>query len=61
VNNWGLINYVGNVDELVKTDNGYLLAGGNFSDSISDCKISLEKPFTTHNSSVGFRLVRNLE
>lgn len=61
VNNWGLINYVGNVDELVKTDNGYLLAGGNFSDSISDCKISLEKPFTTHNGSVGFRLVRNLE
>ena len=61
VNNWGLINYVGNVDELVRTDNGYVLAGGNFSDSISDCKISLEKPFTENSSTTGFRLVRNLE
>ena len=61
VNNWGLINYVGNVDELVRTDNGYVLAGGNFSDSISDCKISLEKPFTSNSSTTGFRLVRNLE
>ncbi|MCW8831236.1 MAG: bifunctional serine/threonine-protein kinase/formylglycine-generating enzyme family protein [Gammaproteobacteria bacterium] len=61
VNNWGLINYVGNVDEIVKADNGYILAGGNFSDSISDCKISLEKPFTGNSNTTGFRLVRNLE
>ena len=61
VNNWGLINYVGNVDELVKTDKGYILAGGNFSDSISDCKITLEKPFTSNSSTTGFRLVRNLD
>ena len=61
VNNWGLINYVGNVDELVRTENGYVLAGGNFSDSISDCKISLEKPFVSNNNTTGFRLVRNLE
>ncbi len=60
VNNWGLINYVGNVDEIVRTDDGYILAGGNFSDSISDCKISLKKPFTSNNTT-GFRLVRNLE
>ncbi|MCK5002430.1 MAG: protein kinase [Gammaproteobacteria bacterium] len=61
VNNWGLVNYVGNVDEIVRTDKGYILAGGNFSDSISDCKISLEKPFTSNNNTTGFRLVRNLE
>lgn len=61
VNNWGLINYVGNVDELVKVDKGYVLAGGNFSDSISDCKITLEKPFTGISNTTGFRLVRNLE
>ena len=61
VNNWGLINYVGNVDELVSTEKGYVLAGGNFSDSISDCKISLKKPFTSNSSTTGFRLVRNLD
>ena len=61
VNNWGLINYVGNVDEIVKTDNGYLLAGGNFSDSISDCKVSLKKPFNGNSNTTGFRLARGLE
>ncbi|MDH5389117.1 MAG: bifunctional serine/threonine-protein kinase/formylglycine-generating enzyme family protein [Gammaproteobacteria bacterium] len=61
VNNWGLINYVGNVDELVSTENGYVLAGGNFSDSISDCKVSLKKPFTSNSNTTGFRLVRNLD
>lgn len=61
VNNWGLINYVGNVDEIVRKNKGYVLAGGNFSDSISDCKISLVKPFSTNGSNIGFRLVRELD
>lgn len=58
-NNWGLINYVGNVDEIVKNKNEYMLVGGNYSDSISDCKITLSKPYNLSNTS-GFRLVRSL-
>ena len=58
-NNWGLINYVGNVDEIVADNNGYKLVGGNFADSISDCKITLSKPFNLTATS-GFRLVRSL-
>ena len=58
-NNWGLINYVGNVDEIVQDQSGYKLVGGNFSDSISDCKITLIKPFNVTATS-GFRLVRSL-
>ena len=58
-NNWGLINYVGNVDEIVQDKNGYRLVGGNFTDSISDCTIKLSKPFSLSATS-GFRLVRSL-
>ena len=59
-NNWGLINYVGNVDEIVQDGDNYKLVGGNFSDSISDCKISLSKPFENVTATSGFRLVREL-
>lgn len=60
-NNWGLINYVGNADEIVLKDNKYTLVGGNFSDSISDCKITLEKSLSADASVSGFRLVRQLD
>ena len=60
-NNWGLINYVGNADEVVVTDKGYTLVGGNYTDSISDCKITLKKSLNADASVTGFRLVRYLD
>jgi hypothetical protein len=60
-NNWGLINYVGNADEVVVKNNKYTLVGGNFTDSISDCKITLEKSLNADASVSGYRLVRYLE
>ena len=59
-NNWGLVNYVGNADELVRNGDAYELVGGNFSDSISDCKITLSKPVDDNYELAGFRLVRAL-
>lgn len=61
-NRWGLINYVGNVQELVrKSDGSYAAAGGSYQDAMSKCKVSLEK---NHNGSAdeltGFRVVRLL-
>jgi hypothetical protein len=61
-NNWGLINYVGNADEVVLKGDKYMLVGGSFTDSISDCKISLEKSLNADTSALsGFRLVRYLD
>ena len=59
-NNWGLVNYVGNADEIVLDGSNPVLAGGNFTDSISDCKTTLKKEFKTENDYAGFRLVRYL-
>ncbi len=61
-NGWGLKNYVGNAQEWVITPGGVMAKGGAFSDSLSNCAISMSKQ---HNGGAdpitGFRLIRELK
>lgn len=60
-NGWGLYNYVGNVQEMVKAGGGIVVRGGAYEDTFSKCGISLEKPSDGRPSnSTGFRLVLDL-
>ncbi|NOR51817.1 MAG: SUMF1/EgtB/PvdO family nonheme iron enzyme [Gammaproteobacteria bacterium] len=59
-NNWGLINYVGNVDEVVNTTDGFLIVGGNYTDNMSECTIDVSKPYTDDQPLSGFRVIRYL-
>lgn len=62
-NRWGLINYVGNVDDLITSDKGYLYAGGNRSDPYLRCNVNLLKDSSSdqYNPSLaGFRVLRSL-
>ena len=60
-NGWGLINYIGNAQEWVKTGGGVAARGGNFEDPLAKCDVELSR---THSGSAdektGFRLVREL-
>jgi len=58
-NGWGLLNYVGNVQEIVKDESGGTLAiGGAYSDPRSKCDISLQRPYTgTGDDVTGFRIL----
>ena len=60
-NRWGLINYVGNVDEVVKASDKYILKGGNHKDPMFRCTVKMEKAYDGQaNKLIGFRLVRSL-
>ncbi|MBF8268945.1 MAG: hypothetical protein HW386_654 [Gammaproteobacteria bacterium] len=58
-NGWGLKNYMGNIQEIVKDDSGGALAvGGAYSDPLSKCDISLQRPYTgTGDDVTGFRIL----
>jgi len=58
-NGWGLYGYVGNVQEMVKNDSGGNIAvGGAYSDPLSKCDISLERPISGQgDGATGFRIV----
>jgi serine/threonine protein kinase len=60
-NSWGLLNYVGNAQELVKKGGGYALRGGHYRDPMSSCSTTLERPYTADDEFTGFRLVRTLK
>ena len=61
-NIWGLINYVGNVQEWVLGSDGLDAAGGDYRDPLSQCSVDL-----VHSSNgaadplTGFRVGRNLD
>ncbi|WP_261845063.1 protein kinase domain-containing protein [Aliamphritea ceti] len=58
-NNWGIVNYLGNVQEWV-TDNGAAkAAGGHYADKMSSCSVDLIRTAST-DAKTGFRLVRSL-
>ena len=60
-NGWGLHNYVGNVQEWVKSGGGVVVRGGAFEDTFSKCNINLEKPHDGRADGItGFRLVLDL-
>ena len=60
-NGWGLYNYVGNVQEWVKSGDGVTARGGAFEDSFSKCAISLDKPRDGQSDgATGFRVMLEL-
>ncbi len=61
-NAWGLVNYVGNVQEWVYKGTQLVARGGDYEDPLSTCDISLSRPASGQASSVtGLRLVRKLD
>ena len=62
-NGWGLYGYIGNVQEMVTNNSGGALAvGGAYSDMLSNCDISLERPFAgLGDGATGFRIMEELE
>jgi len=61
-NGWGLKNYIGNAQEWATTPGGVVAKGGSFSDSLSNCSISLTRAQDGGaDPMTGFRLVRELK
>ncbi|MBT6277335.1 MAG: protein kinase [Chromatiales bacterium] len=60
-NGWGLINYVGNAKEWVKSGGSLTARGGSFGDPMAKCDISLREAHSGGaDQRTGFRLVREL-
>lgn len=61
-NPWGLTNYVGNAQELVRTAGGVSARGGAFQDNLSACDIQLTRKHAgTADDVTGFRVAKNLD
>ena len=60
-NNWGLVNYVGNVQQFVTTGGGVAAAGGDYQDPLADCTTALVRPSSgAADPLTGFRVARDL-
>lgn len=61
-NGWGLYGYIGNAQEMVIDNSGGALAvGGAYSDMLSNCDISLQRPFSgSGDGTTGFRILEEL-
>ncbi len=58
-NAWGLSNYLGNVQELVRDSDSLSARGGSHKDSLQDCQVSLSHAQDgTPNPITGFRVLR---
>ncbi|MDX1454273.1 MAG: protein kinase [Gammaproteobacteria bacterium] len=61
-NPWGLMNYVGNVQEVVRDGGGHAARGGAFQDNLSTCDIGLSRNFSGQASEItGFRVARETD
>ena len=61
-NPWGVTNYVGNVQEVVRNGNSTAARGGAFEDNLSACDIKLSRSWSGNPSDVtGLRVVRNID
>ena len=62
-NSWGLVNYVGNVQEWVYDKGRKLVAvGGSYKQSMDDCDITATVAHKgTADSLTGFRVLRELQ
>jgi len=62
MNGWGLANYIGNAQELVRSSNGFVARGGAFEDPLSKCDVSASKPHGGGADALtGFRLLREID
>lgn len=60
-NGWGLANYVGNAQELVRDGGGFAVRGGDFEMPLTRCEVSVSEPHSGDgDATTGFRLVREL-
>ena len=56
-NGWGLKNYLGNAQELVRDGDNLLVLGGAFQDSLSACEVGLSRQHDgTSDDTTGFRI-----
>ena len=58
-NQWGLVNYLGNVQEWVAHNGTVMAAGGHYADKMSSCSVDLIRSASA-DTKTGFRLVRPL-
>lgn len=61
-NGWGLINHLGNAQEMVTEGESIALRGGAYNDLMSKCAVSLKRSLSGNADEVtGFRLVREIK
>lgn len=57
-NGWGLQNYIGNAQELVKQANQFLALGGSYQDPHAECSLNFTRIHSgTADETTGFRLL----
>lgn len=61
MNNWGVVNAVGNVREIVDNGGSFVAVGGSYQDEPRDCDAEARRPFTGPDEATGFRLLRELD
>jgi serine/threonine protein kinase/tetratricopeptide (TPR) repeat protein len=60
-NGWGVVNYIGNLRELVRDGSGYAVRGGSYKDRLRQCSIDLKAPHGGEGDKLtGFRVVRGV-
>ncbi|MBA3581926.1 MAG: protein kinase [Gammaproteobacteria bacterium] len=59
-NRWGVVNYVGNAQELAGSGNSWQTLGGHYQDTMSNCNTQLSRNYSGPNALTGFRLIREL-
>lgn len=60
-NAWGLVNHVGNADELVRAEDGLAAVGGRHGDPLAECTVATRRAADgAGDPATGFRLVREL-
>lgn len=60
-NSWGLVNYVGNAQELVTSGGGAAAMGGDWQDPLAQCSTSLSRPTSGNGDALtGFRVARDI-
>lgn len=61
-NPWGLTNYVGNAQEVVRKGGGTVVRGGAFQDNLSTCDIGLSRNYSGQaDEATGFRVARDID
>ena len=60
-NGWGLVNYVGNLREIVREGGGVSARGGSYKNRLQECAIGLKEDFGGSGDDItGFRVVRDV-